>query len=583
MALEAPRQTPRDYVQAIMWLVDLGRPELAKPILADLAKLQLTDAQRVAIVGEFGSQGMLHLARASKELGPEAAAFADACMASASAAANNPQRIAGLVKQLSDASAEVRIAARNDLAATGQVGAAAALEALAREADPQRRAALVQAVQLMNPLVDGPLVAMLATDDPQLRADVAALLQRLAVSQAAPLLAGDTAAAEQAVKTAIDRYKRGVRPFAVGSDNQVEMWKWDDATKKLSAARVPAEEAQIAWISRLADELASMPSASPATQLHALVLRLEATSLLGGRSNASPINGSALAKADPQELSAALAIALESNYSRAARVLVEALGASRDAGILLTAHGRPSPLAAALESPDRRVRFAALAAIMAIDPRTPYPGASRVPDTLAWFAGSTGERQAVVAMPTIARAGDLAGQLAAHQLVATAANRGRDAVDLARSMPELELVLIDMNILLPEIRQAVYELRISPTTGDIPIALLAADGRFDAAQRLAAEHTRVLAFSRPHTPEALASIVEGLRRLSVRDQVPPEERIAQAEQARKWLDALAAGGRPFYTFRRPAMRTSRASAPPTQSIPPNAPAAAPAATNLPEQ
>src|SRR5689334_19210643 len=42
-ALETPRKKPRDYVQAVLWLIDLGRPELAQPILADLAKLQLTD------------------------------------------------------------------------------------------------------------------------------------------------------------------------------------------------------------------------------------------------------------------------------------------------------------------------------------------------------------------------------------------------------------------------------------------------------------------------------------------------------------------------------------------------------------
>ena len=43
-ALELPRKEPADYFQAIGWLIDLGRPELAKPILDELAKLQLTDA-----------------------------------------------------------------------------------------------------------------------------------------------------------------------------------------------------------------------------------------------------------------------------------------------------------------------------------------------------------------------------------------------------------------------------------------------------------------------------------------------------------------------------------------------------------
>jgi CheY-like chemotaxis protein len=203
---------------------------------------------------------------------------------------------------------------------------------------------------------------------------------------------------------------------------------------------------------------------------------------------------------------------------------------------------------------------------MAFNPAAPYPGASRVPDALAWFAGGTGERQAVVAMPTIAAAGDLAGELAAHNLVAAPANSGRDAVAMAREMPDLELILIDANTIVPDIRQSLYELRISPTTGDIPIALLAADGRLEAAKKLAAEHTRVIAVSRPHTPEALAGIVEDLTKLIARDAVPADQRAAEAEQARKWLAALSHGSRPFYTFRRTALWTP-ASARPLGAIP----------------
>ena len=71
-------------------------------------------------------------------------------------------------------------------------------------------------------------------------------------------------------------------------------------------------------------------------------------------------------------------------------------------------------------------------------------------------------------MPTIAAAGDLAGRLAAFNLVAEATNRGRDAVDLALTMPDLHIILIDMNIIEPDIRQCVYELRIHPTTAPFP-------------------------------------------------------------------------------------------------------------------
>src|SRR5262245_9638873 len=62
-ALALPRKRPSDYVQTITWLIQLGRPDLAKPILDELAKLQLTDAQRAELVAEVGSHNMLKLAR----------------------------------------------------------------------------------------------------------------------------------------------------------------------------------------------------------------------------------------------------------------------------------------------------------------------------------------------------------------------------------------------------------------------------------------------------------------------------------------------------------------------------------------
>ena len=170
-ALELPRREPADYLRAIGWLIDLDRSELAKPILVELTKLQLTDAQQAALVGEFGSGALLKLAR-SKELAPAGAQFADACMAAANAAANDPQRIAQLVAQLTDPSAEVRVAARNDLAAVGRTGVVAALEALARERMPTRRRWLLDAAAEMQPLVVGPLLAMLSTNDMARHAEV---------------------------------------------------------------------------------------------------------------------------------------------------------------------------------------------------------------------------------------------------------------------------------------------------------------------------------------------------------------------------------------------------------------------------
>jgi CheY-like chemotaxis protein len=199
-----------------------------------------------------------------------------------------------------------------------------------------------------------------------------------------------------------------------------------------------------------------------------------------------------------------------------------------------------------MENPNRRVQFAALTAIMAIDPPSPYPGSSHVTESLAHFAGSTGERRAVVAMPTNAAASDLAGMLAAHGVVAEATNRGRDAVDIALETSDLEMIFVDMDILVPSIRQVLYELRASGTTGQIPIAILAGDGQLEAAERLAEEHDRTIAVPRLHSKETVARTVAELSVLAGRDASTATERAAQARQAVKWIESLLSKNRSFY-------------------------------------
>jgi CheY-like chemotaxis protein len=562
-ALEMPRNKPADYVESILLLIDLGRPELAKPILADLTKLPLTDAQRQELVDQFGAGSMLKLLR-TKELAPEGAAFADACMAVASAASNNPQRIAALIQQLADPSPENRLLAQHDLAASGQKAATATLETFAREPDRNRRIAIAAGIAAMHPVVDGMLLAMLDTRDPALRADVAELLRELQVPQAHPLVVNGNM--QQEIATTLSMYERGTPIFTPDQDNMVEVWQWNDATKQLSSARIPADEARIIWMSKLARTLTQLDPQNPDYQRRALILAWEAESTKHGAGN-WPINPKFISEADPQFLGAVLAESLKNDHPHAAISAISAMAQRRDPGILMTSDGKPSPLADALTSPNRNVRFAALSAIMALDPQSPYPGSSRVPEALGWFANSGAERRALTAMPTTAAASDLAGRLAAHQLVAEPTNSGGELINMARTITDVDLILVDMDIILPNIREVLYQLRTNPTTGETPIAILAAEGRLEAAKKLAEEHQRVIAVPRPHTDEIVTNTVQQLAKLADRDAVQADARVAQANEAKAWLDKLESGARPFYVIRRtarlaPAHRTAPEPRPP---------------------
>jgi len=547
-ALEHPRETPADYFQSIIWLIELGRPELAKPILDELAKLPLTDAQRADLVTRFGSRDMLMVAQA-KELAPAGAQFTSACMNAAASVIKDPKRIATLVAQLAGPTTEGRLIARNDLAAIGQTGINATLEALAKETDPAQRAAIASAARQMNPLVVGPLLAMLDTADPELRATVSTLLESLSVRQAVPLLPQAPGTAEQALTEALTSYRRGMLPFAPDASGQIELWHWDDAAKRLTSKRYPAEEARIIWMARLARELARYSPEDSHRTRQARLLELEAAALAG------MADSSALAELQSDQLSdlnQLLADALKLNYTHAAVAAADALGNRGFDSVLYSYEfdTQAAPLARALRHPNRPVRFAALRAIMQLDPKAPYPFSSYVPDALAWFAAGAGERRAVVALQTTAAATNLAGMLNAEGLQGAATSSGREAVDMALAMPDLEMIFLDVNINGPAIRQVVYELRINPTTAEVPIAILAPNARLAAAGQIASEHQRVIAVPRIHSSAVLHRTIDRLTALSGRFATPPNARAAQAVEALTWLSKLASGERPFYKVRR---------------------------------
>jgi hypothetical protein len=506
-------------------------------------------------------------------------------MAAAAAKTNDGQKVAAILNDmLTNPSPEARDLARNDLVATGRAGMVVTLQALANETDANRRDILLRAAVRMDPFVRGPLLAMLDTEDASLRSSVTELLQHLRVPQAAPLLPASSASAERALTHALSQYRAGMQPFELDANNDAEIWRWCDAAKTLSSARVPSDDARIIWMSRLAQQRAWLEPKNADFVRTAMLLTLEAGALLNyaeqaGLAACSPTSSESffqnLTSAEPQLLNRLLAGALEAGYSNAAIALIDELKSRRDPRVLFTADAKPSPLADALHSSNRRVRFAALEAIMAINPTSPYPGASRVPEALVWFAGASGERVAVVAMPSLAAATNLAGKLNASQLYAEATNFGLDAVIIARQSPDLEMVFVDHDIDGRGVRDALYELRIHPTTGQVPIAILAADGELMAAEKLAGEHERIIAVPRLHSAEHLTRVAEQLQQLAGRDATTPDERLAEADQASRWLDQLEATRR-FYTIRRPAQLQQPSLRPAAQ------PPASPTSASLPE-
>ncbi|QDT70840.1 hypothetical protein MalM25_37960 [Planctomycetes bacterium MalM25] len=541
-ALALPRTEPRHYVDTALTLTDLGAPNEAALVAGELAQLDLDDESLVRLVDRVGTAKLVRLGREQPALAP----LVDRALTAADTAAHSPERLAQLVDALGG-SREAVIEAIRALRRTGPGGVDYCLAELAK-ADDTRRARLREALVALDPISQPALFLATGDEDPQVRVEALYALGRLAElnrlrTPIAPAMAAAAALepgrAGDAGRWAYQQMRGG--PLTVAGAKHL----LDGAITELLGGPVLFSEAAaiddrlaLRLAARLAEDRAEIDPSDSRAARTALLLKLES-----GEADPEAANSEA-------DLSSLLTAALDKRLHRAARLACETLGGRADSAALLTGDGRLAPLAVALEAAHPAVRFAAVEAVLKINPRSPFPGSSRVADALLHFATATGDDAAVVAYPQLAKAGQAAGWLLGSGYTATPAHRGADLVRIATESPDTVLVMLDLSVSLPDARETLFRLRRSPATALTPVALLAADGRFGEAQRVAEEHggeaAGVVASPRPHTAEATASLAERLGATLPADWPTAEQRLAQATAAREALAQLIEEGPAFY-------------------------------------
>lgn len=597
-ALEMPRETPAQKFRAVSVLVDLGHPELADRVLPELLAEQLDDAARAALVREFGAARFMRLIRldqpivATEPAADEPAegetpddavappppplagarAFAQACLDAAAAEARNPERLAALIAALHAATEEQRYAARVDLRATGEPGLSAAFAALAAAPDDATRANLIAALAEMRPAVDLPTLAVLADARGPLRRDAAELAGRMRLGAALPLLSAiaasttDAAGAEGA-QAALRRLRIPVptpadaqqlirnrlqlleedAALAIAAGTGGVWWSWNPETRQLTSAEYSPRQLRTLAAARLTNALNEAGGvAAPSDRRLAVVHGLEVATMHG----AAPSKElqALIVGMTPGDVSAALADAVAGEYLGAATQLATELGRRGDLSVLATADGQPSPLATAVGSPHRPLRFAALSSVMQLAPPRSFPGASYVPEALWYFASGAGDPTAVVAAPVFTRASDWAGQLRGAGFQATPAGSGRYALAAANdaaTAARLAVVVLDSDIGQPLVGETVYQLRSSPRTARVPVLIASSLPNLQKAQRIADGDRLVLAAPRPHGDGALAALVEQTVALNSQAAGDPQEHATEAAQALAWIAELLENRGPY--------------------------------------
>ncbi len=593
--LALPAKTPAELLENILMLVDLGAAEKARPMIEHLAGEQWDDEQKAQLARAVGSAKLLRLTR-TEALFPEGRNLAFALLEAASRQARDPARLARLAQQLANSDVQLRRRAVIDLLEAGQDGAAFCIATLADPARQAAHAGLADALVAFGPLAVDPLLSALASDDDPFRARVIQILARLESQQAVPRLLALAAAdvetasgraaraalekivgqvpshadAEKRLANLFRRHLRGERLVrsdhdGPNLDDRIELWHWDAETRTVVAEKLSASDAGILLARSLAQDLVRLDPTNRTYRSWRLLTALETDKLRHGYNQPLPTGQgtahdlAADLDADMALLENVLTLAVDHRHLGAALGVVELLSTSEHSGsqwanmLLRYAPGR-SPLIHALEQGDRRLRFAALQAIVRfhaeVSFKQEYPGASRVADALVYFARTGGTPLALVGNVNQASGQTLVARLATAGVEADLATTGNRLVRLARESADTTMVLVDTTIRRPNVREVVYRLRTAAETRHLPIALLASAETRSRAEAIADNDPLTMVQYRPHDDEAVESLVTALHKLAGRSAISPGERLAQATAALGWVAELSSAAEKIYDLGR---------------------------------
>ncbi|HWB09327.1 MAG TPA: HEAT repeat domain-containing protein [Pirellulales bacterium] len=569
--------TPEELLAAIEVLVDLRATDDAYVLLRKLVQSKPDDDAWANLVEKHGSALFLRLALI-EGLQPEGREMSDAALGSADRRARDPGRLATLIDKLADPSAasrrgamtrllggreaaiqllasalvdparqRVRPAIRETLARFGRE-ALAPLTAMARS--PQA-AVQTEAIYALGDL--GLSVAVLDLLAPALL-DTAPPEARSAAREALMRLIGRLPQADEAVATLLSKARSSFAEALQEQDPDTPPapeWRWDDEKSTLVYGTTSPLAIRLEQAANWASDAARLAPRRREALWLALASRIEAEAVRTGADGSEPTGAvAALAAEDAYVVEGTLGFALRSGHTVAATAVARVLGQIGTSDLLYTQQPQPGSLVEAARSSDRRLRYAALEAIMRLKPKRPYPGSSHVVEALGYLAGSFAAPRVMAADARSAEAERQAGLLAGLGYETDVATSPRAVVAETVSSPDYLFALIDYTLAAPTSGELLQRLRRDNRTARLPIGIVASTDDLDSARRLAQKIPLATVIYRPVDTAGLDWQLQRLLAQAGQRMVAPDERLRQARQALDWLTEMAAAPRGIYNLRR---------------------------------
>ncbi|QGJ72080.1 Hypothetical protein PBC10988_37950 [Planctomycetales bacterium 10988] len=499
IVLESEPETTAELVRTLRLLLDLDAARYARPYLQQLMDQQYTDEEYAALIEEFGADTFMEF-RLSEEIGPATNAWVSEVFEGAQRHHRSPARIAALIDQLKTGSNFQQAKAISGLSAAGSAAFGPLLGVLKDPAQAEYHPAIRTALARMTVISMYPLLAALESDDPAFRAEIYKTFAQTQAYQAGPFFLRD-ALSEEAPQIAKDAARGTLRSFRglvpsqdravellieaalafrdqsialeLDDSNMVEGWSWDQSNNSLLMKPMNPRDVYAIWTARLLEDAKVLAPEHPTVQRLYLAAKLEAAQYeagLGTPVSLTPENQTWLEGVSPELLLQVIENNLSSRHTPAAAAALSVLKEVGSADLLLERTPGLSRVVLAANSPDIRVRLAAMETIAAWNPPEPYPGCSFVLRMANHLMQHNGRPLVVIVDPIRSRAQQLGGLILDLGYDVQTASTGQEGFKFA-TVNRCQLILVASNVAIPGIELTLSQFRHDPRTYAIPIGI----------------------------------------------------------------------------------------------------------------
>lgn len=517
---ETNPSTPEELIKALQIMVDTRNYEEAKSYLTKLDSAGLDEATSFQLVEKIGSDFLFRLIR-SEPMAPEGSTFGRKVMDSARKHNANPATLQSYFNDMASESASKRLSARRGFQLSGLPGLTFLVsKAPSASQDLQQQYAVAAAG--IGRRVVRPMQAVIETGTPDQRAFAISVIGMTQSKKSIPFLLAPLFAeginenVRQAAATSfkrilggapkleeskkflqaqINRINDGARPMDLDSGTETTLWAWDPSGKFLSR-QVSPDLARVLSLEAYGKALYEIDTSDLQSEVIYLATQLNAIKALGAESVVDAVGSRNLSEVQSRKWVVVLDYCLKNKLLDGAVAAAEIIGSTGDGSLLYVSDF--SPLVRAMEYGDRQLRFACTKAIIDLKPKRSFPGANKVLDSLVYFAGSRGQRRAIVAHPKFSEGQNLIGSLSKLGISAVATTTGRELYRRAAEDSDVELILISDAIDKPALGETLLQLRSNPAMKNIPIGILSQKHRQLRNEQIAAVDPKTISLKQPY-------------------------------------------------------------------------------------